>query len=507
MKLKDLEQYNKITIQCHDNPDPDTIASGFGLYMYFKDKGKEVRLIYSGRNKITKSNLKLMIDELKIPLEYVKNKDGDVKVEGLLVTVDCQYGAGNVTKIDADDVAIIDHHQIEIDNVEKSLIMPRLGSCSTLIWKLLKDEDYGVTEESGLGSALYYGLFTDTNQFTEIENPLDKDMKDEIEYDKSLITLLRNSNLTIRELEIAGVAMLRYSFNEEYEFAVIKAQECDPNILGLISDFLLQVDKIKTCVVFNETIGGFKLSVRSCIKEVDASELAGFLTEGIGSGGGHRDKAGGFISAGLFEKKYKGLHSEGYFNNRMMEYFDSYDLIYAKDFEINIDEYELYEKNNLPIGYVNAWEVLPVGTPVTIRTLEGDIDLVIEEDLVIMIGISGEVYPNRKEKFDRSYMKMEGEYSYSKCTNKEYTPTIKMSSSGKSLSLVKYAKLCKPSGVVRIYVKQLEKTVKVFTEWDKDKYFLGKKGDMLAVREDDFHDVYIIEQSIFQKTYSKVEES
>ena len=506
MRLRDLEKYNPITIQCHDNPDADAIASGYALYTYFKEKGKEVSFIYSGKNKITKSNLKLMLKELDITIEHLKAEDGPIRLKGLLITVDCQYGAGNISRIQAEEVAVIDHHQIEIENLKKAVIMPRVGSCSTVVWKLMKDEGFDFTGKEDLGTALYYGLYTDSSQLTEIENPLDKDMIEELDFDNNLIMLLRNSNLSLRELEIAGVAMLRYSFNEEYEFAVIKSQECDPNILGLISDFLLQVDKIKTCVVFNETAGGFKLSVRSCIREVNASELAAFLTEGVGSGGGHRDKAGGFVSASLYEKKYKGLHSEGYFNNRMMEYFDSYDTIYAKKYKAELKDMELYEKKNLPIGYVNMWEVLPIGTPVTVRTLEGDIDLVIEDDLVIMIGISGEVYPNRKEKFERSNVKLEGEYSYAKYTDKEYIPTIKMSNTGKSLPLVKYAKLCVPSGVVRIYTKPLEKTTKVFTEWDKEKYLLGHEGDILAVRTDDLHDVYIIEKGIFARSYEKVEE-
>jgi len=40
-RLSDLEEYNPITIQCHDNPDADALASGFGLYLYFTEKGNK----------------------------------------------------------------------------------------------------------------------------------------------------------------------------------------------------------------------------------------------------------------------------------------------------------------------------------------------------------------------------------------------------------------------------------------------------------------------------------
>lgn len=505
MRLKDLEGFNPITIQCHNNPDADAIGSGYGLYCYFKDLGKDVRLVYSGPNQITKSNLRLMIEKLNIPIEYIDpSNEENLKVSGLLITTDCQYGAGNVTKLKADEVSTIDHHQVEIEGGELTYIYPGLGSCSTLVWKLLKDEDYKITDDNGLGTALYYGLFTDTNQFAELNNPLDKDLRDGVEFDNGFINLFKNSNITLNELEIAGVAMLRYSLNEEHEFAVIKSQPCDPNILGLISDFLLQVDQINCCVVFNETLDGYKFSVRSCIKEVNAGELASFLTEGIGSGGGHYEKAGGFISKKLFTKRYDCIHGEAYFNNRMNEYFHSFDLVYAKDYEADISTMKRYEKKKLPIGYVNTWEILPIGTPIMIRTLEGDIDLTVEEDLVVMIGIKGEVYPNRLEKFKRSYSLSDEEYSYNTMTATEYVPTIKVKSTGVTLRLIDYAKVCVPSGSVKIFAKPLEKGVKVFTAWDKEKYMLGKPGDYLAVRTDDYHDVYVVEKEIFGKTYTEV---
>ena len=41
MMLGELMGYDRVTIQCHDNPDADTIASGFGLYCFFRDQGKD----------------------------------------------------------------------------------------------------------------------------------------------------------------------------------------------------------------------------------------------------------------------------------------------------------------------------------------------------------------------------------------------------------------------------------------------------------------------------------
>ena len=73
MKLTDLHKFNQIVIQLHDNPDADAVGSGYALFRYFKSLGKDVKMIYGGRNVISKSNMKLMLSELEIPLEYTNN--------------------------------------------------------------------------------------------------------------------------------------------------------------------------------------------------------------------------------------------------------------------------------------------------------------------------------------------------------------------------------------------------------------------------------------------------
>lgn len=513
MKLSDLTAYNPITIQCHDNPDADALASGYALSVYFKEAGKDVRLLYSGRNRIQKPNLCLMLRHLDIFAEYVERPEillkdtPENRLPGLLITVDCQYGAGNVTKIPAEYVAVIDHHQIEIPDMEMSEIKPELGSCSTLIWDMLRKEGFEI-RDTKLGTALYYGLYSDTNQFAEIYNPLDMDMRDALPCEKSLIKLFRNSNLSLHELEIAGVALIRHIYNDDYHYAIIKSQPCDPNILGLISDFLLQVAEVYTCVVYNEWEEGFKFSVRSCIREVQANELAVFLSEGVGSGGGHHEKAGGFISKLRYEEVYPTLHTEAFFSERLNDYFDNTQIIVAGEYEPDISDMQSYVQKRIPRGYVLATDVLPVGTPITIRTLEGDVDMTVEPELVVMVGIKGEVYPNKRSNFEKNYELTGEPYRMADCAVRTiYQPTIHNRKDGSVLHLTDYAKVCIANGETHIHAKELTGRVKVFTAWDREKYTVGKPGDYLAVRCDDRHDIYVVERDIFFKTYDKMQKT
>ena len=358
MKLSKLLQYNQIIIQCHDNPDADAIASGFGVYTYLKMHGKNVRLVYGGRNVIRKSNLVMMVKELEIPIENVRHTSGEEPAE-LLVTVDCQYGEGNVTLYPAQHVAVIDHHRVSKALPKMHEVQSNLGACSTLIWNMLKAEGIDPNENEKLVTALYYGLFTDTGNLEEIYHEKDMELRDNAKYHTGLLTRLRNANISIEELETAGAALLRCDYNEQYRFAVVKAGPCDPNVLGLISDMVLEVDSIDVCVVFAIQPNGVKISIRSCDEKIKANELAAKLCRDIGSGGGHLVKAGGTLQMNLLTKEYEAYCRKigtvprmvwdetgsyerpsmsaikSYLEYRMVEYFENREHIEAVIFDLD----------------------------------------------------------------------------------------------------------------------------------------------------------------------------
>lgn len=219
------------------------------------------------------------------------------------------------------------------------------------------------------------------------------------------------------------------------------------------------------------------------------------------------EKAGGFISKKLYEEYYPTLHSEAYFSERMNEYFDSTEVIYADRCEIDVTGMERYRKKKIPMGFVRAADILPVSTPITIRTLEGDVDMTVEPELYIMIGVKGEVYPSTKDRFEKSYQVLDKPYDLQNCVaDTEYVPTIKNRMDGETRFLTSCAGTCITNGKTSIYAKQIDRMVKVFTTWGGERYMLGKKGDYLVVRCDDMHDIYVVERDAFGKTYEPCSE-
>lgn len=496
MKLKDLLNYDNIVIQCHDNPDAHAIASGYGLYHYFKIMGKQTRFIYSGKAKIQKKNLVMLIKDLKIPIEYVT----ELAAPDLLLLTDCQYGEGNVTRFDAKQVAMIDHHEICVQENEFTEIRSNYGSCSTLVYSMLLEEGVRVNANKGLATALYYGLYMDTNSFGEIKHPFDLDLMEDLNVVENLFTKLKNSNFSAEEIIIAGAALQNYEYNEKERYAIVQTDPCDPNILGFISDMILQVDCIDSCIAYSDLGYGFKLSVRSCRRDVTANDLAQYVTEGLGNGGGHKKKAGGFIKANKYKEVYPGGDFGEYLKQRMTQYFDSYHILDTTSEIVDTLGMKYYKKLPITVGFAKTTDFAPEGTVLVARTLEGDVTINSDPNIYIMIGIEGEVYPIKKKTFEASYEVLDEPYQI----NAEYGPRVRNKRTEEVYILSDFAKSCVNLKENKILAKQLSMTTKLFTKWYYDDYMLGKTGDYLAVKLDGNNDAYIIKEAIMEKTYQLI---
>ncbi len=495
MKLSDLLTHDTIAIQCHNIPDADFLASGFGLYRYFEAAGKQSMFFYGGPP-ITKPNLLGMIEALDIPVQHAPDRK---EWDGLLITVDCQHGAGNVARVTAPHVAIIDHHIQEKDLPELCDLRPWLGCCATLIWDLLRRESFPM--DIRLGTALHYGLFTDTNGFAEVRHPLDRDMWDALAVDETILKRLKLSNLSLADLAQVSTALNDLFADRQFRFALIPAPPCDPNILGFISDLSMQVDTVDLVVAYAHTPSGdVKFSVRTSARETKASELAAWLAEGLGSGGGHREKAGGYIAGSKYQEKHGNTPFLTFCGDSVRNYYGAFrvlDCLNPTSLHGWLDLQATAAYRKLPVrqGFVPCSKLFEHSAELQLRMLEGDMDVQAGEDTILMIGIAGEVYHMERAVFERNYRPLEDPYA----PDFSYAPTVLNKNTGKRVSLLEHACACISTGIDTVKAMCLDERVKVFTRWDEDDYFTGNPGDWLVARSPE--DLYIVTASIFPQIY------
>ena len=495
MFLTKLAGYGDITIQCHNAPDADAIASGFALKKFMELHGASVRLVYGGRDKVTKPDLVLMLELLNIPLEHVD----ELPRCGLLITVDSQYGAGNLRKFDAEKIVTFDHHRPESPDDPDFIINPSLGSCSTLVWDLMNREKFDFASHIDVGTALYYGLFIDTNGFTEMWHPKDRDLADLKDINRRILRKLKYSSLTVEDLKIVANALSSHRLVGR--IGLLEAESCDPNLLGFSSDIARSVEQFDSSVVYCRRTAGLKLSVRSAVREMMANELAAFLAKDVGSGGGNIEKAGGYIGYAGIEKAFPGASPEEFLVRRLEEYQTGFDHVYCDNHSVDFASMPLFRKLKIPVGFAPSAGVFPDGTPITVRTLEGDVDLDASGEVYLMIGIAGEVYPIKKAKHERDYDVHDSPYDK---TGIEYEPVAINRMTGKRESLLLFARTCVPKGEKAVRARELTRNTKVFTYWDEEKYFYGRQGDYIAAPERMYDDVYIIRRDVFEKTYERM---
>ena len=86
MRLQDLEQFDPITIQCHDNPDADALGAGCALYYYFKQKGKNGIAEYLVDEYLTNREL-MNSDNIINQISLLVDNDFVVINNGILINI------------------------------------------------------------------------------------------------------------------------------------------------------------------------------------------------------------------------------------------------------------------------------------------------------------------------------------------------------------------------------------------------------------------------------------
>ena len=97
-----------IFIQTHNFPDPDAIASAYGLKVLLEKKGIGATICYKGRidDTITAKMAQLLAIDIVEQEEIT-----DMSAESEIILVDSQKGNANVIDMQGNEVLCIDHHR------------------------------------------------------------------------------------------------------------------------------------------------------------------------------------------------------------------------------------------------------------------------------------------------------------------------------------------------------------------------------------------------------------
>lgn len=297
--LKDHKSY----IQTHNYPDPDAVASAFGLQNFLKQHGVDAQICYDGtvRTLSTKKMFRVFgIDVL------ASDKIAEMTPEDYIVTVDSQKYNANITDFIGDEVACIDHHPTYIACDYQYKDVRQVGACATLIAEYFYRT--GTPMTAAVAAALAYGIKMDTNDFIRGTTNLDIDMFSYVYKlaDVEKIGTMYKNVMELSDLQAYGAAIDNIKIRDGVGFACIPL-DCPDALIAVISDFILSLNVVDLAVVYAVRKDGVKFSVRSEIAAIDAGNLIHSVLEEYGNGGGHQAMAGGFIPAENLHKIPAGL--------------------------------------------------------------------------------------------------------------------------------------------------------------------------------------------------------
>ncbi len=282
-----------VYIQTHDFPDPDAIAASFGLHHFLKEHRIDSRIIYEGE--LQTNPVECMVKDLGISME--KADEANVGPGDKIIVIDGCSGNENVTVLQGNVVGIIDHHQgkkpSDIPFVD---VRPEYGSCSTIIYSYIQESGTRLTSQ--VATALAVGIHVDTNSFRRRAHHKDVEafscLFDEI--DQGLFASILRNNINLKELLIYQETFANIRIDQKFAFHHYP-RSCTRNLLGMLSNFILSIEEVEFVVLCAQSENKIVFSVRSENPDWNAGVIIRNTLRGMGTGGGHKDMAGGVLNS------------------------------------------------------------------------------------------------------------------------------------------------------------------------------------------------------------------
>ena len=291
------QENSEVLIVCHDNPDPDALASAMAMKHLCKFYNHSATIIHGGMIEHQQNRAMVRILELdlkKVILDW--EVDDLLKKSDLVICVDFSHpSANNVLPQSCVPNIIIDHHYSEKrPAADVLMVRPEFAATSSLVASLLMNS--GIEIDEKVATALAFGIRTDTLGFTRSFNPVDLRALSWLSawVDWDLMRLFESPPRSKQVLEIFKQALNEASIENGLILAPISSM-VDRDALSQVADFLLPTEDIHTVITYGVRMSKVYISARSNNQNIHLGKIMSKTFES-GSAGGHKSVAGGQIS-------------------------------------------------------------------------------------------------------------------------------------------------------------------------------------------------------------------
>jgi nanoRNase/pAp phosphatase (c-di-AMP/oligoRNAs hydrolase) len=295
-----LGEGKEINIVCHNNPDPDCLASALALGRIAAAAGIDERsILYSGQ--ISHQQNRAFVNLLNIDLQpfesaVVENRQSN----SLLAFVDHSIpGENNTVPSDTPVDIVIDHHPTE--DIDARFIDHReeLGAAATILTEYVRA--LGIDLDADLATALLFAIRSDTLDFLRGATQQEYAAAGQLqEYaDPEMIQQLSAPSVTGGTLDAISTAIDNRQTNGAVLISHV-GRTTERDALPQAVDYLVRLEGVQTAIVFGLVSDAIHISARSPDPRVHVGDILNDAFEDVGSGGGHHDVAGGEIPIGIF---------------------------------------------------------------------------------------------------------------------------------------------------------------------------------------------------------------
>ena len=290
------EEDSKILIVCHDNPDPDSLASALAMKHLCDSLGHTSTIIHGGmiEHQQNRAMVKLLeMDVRKLILDW--EIEDLLNESDVVICVDFSHpGANNILPTTCVPHIVIDHHASEVRPAgDVILVRSEFAATSSLIASVLMNS--GVEMNSKVATALAFGIRTDTLGFTRSFNAVDLRalswLGAWIDWD-----LMRSFESPPRSQEVLAIfrqALKDATLDEGLMLAPV-TEMADRDALSQVADFLLPTEEVDIVVAYGVRMSKVIISARSTNDSIHLGKILS-KTFAQGSAGGHKEMAGGQI--------------------------------------------------------------------------------------------------------------------------------------------------------------------------------------------------------------------